>query len=47
MDAPQYDCTVGIVDRDVCFGENDRAIVIEENSHAEEIINEIRHEFPC
>lgn len=46
-DDPQYDCTMGIVDCDVRFGESDSAIGITENSRAEEIINKIGHDFPC
>ena len=46
-DAPQYDSTVGIVDRDICFGESDSAIGIAENFHAEKIIDKVGHDFPC
>ena len=46
-DAPKYDSTMGIVDRDICFGESDSAIGIAKNSHAEKIIDEIGHDFPC
>ena len=46
-DAPQYDSTVGIIDRDIRFGESDSAIGIAENSHAEKIIDDIGHDFPC